>query len=132
VKVDAERVSVDRFDRGRAADRFAPEEALVAMIIGGVFEFHPKLRVGFLEAQNSWAPGLLSRIEWDYPQYRDSHAPCLALTPREYFRRNCWPPWKGASLRSRLPRGSSAPTASASPPTTRTSTPTSRTSPRTS
>jgi len=61
VKVDAERVSVDRFDRGRAADRFAPEEALVAMIIGGVFEFHPKLRVGFLEAQNSWAPGLLSR-----------------------------------------------------------------------
>jgi len=28
--------------------------------------------VGFLEAQNSWAPGLLSRIEWDYPHYRET------------------------------------------------------------
>jgi hypothetical protein len=66
------------------------------MIIGGVFEFHPRLRVGFLEAQNSWVPGLLSRIEWDYPQYRDSHAPYLSLTPREYFRRNCWAAVEGS------------------------------------
>src|SRR5260370_20709856 len=66
------------------------QQAMVAMIIGGVFEFHPRLRVGFLEAQNSWAPGVLSRIKWDYPQYRDSHAPYLTLTPKEYFRRNCW------------------------------------------
>src|SRR6266545_4316715 len=69
---------------------------MIAMIIGGVFEFHPRLRVGFLEAQNSWVPGLLSRIEWDYPQYRDSHAPYLALTPREYFRRNCWAAVEGS------------------------------------
>ena len=46
--------------------------------------------MGFLEAQNSWAPGLLTRIEWDYANYRDSHAPYLSLTPKEYFRRNCW------------------------------------------
>src|SRR5438309_1212592 len=72
------------------------QQALIAMLIGGVFEFHPKLRVGFLEAQNSWAPGLLSRIEWDYPQYRDSHAPYLSLTPREYFRRNCWAAVEGS------------------------------------
>src|SRR5256886_15822087 len=70
--------------------------ALIAMIIGGVFEFHPGLRVGFLEAQNSWAPGVLSRIEWDYPQYRDSHAPYLSMTPREYFRRNCWAAVEGS------------------------------------
>ena len=72
------------------------QQALIAMIIGGVFEFHPKLRVGFLEAQNSWVPGLLSRIEWDYPQYRDTHAPYLSLTPREYFRRNCWAAVEGS------------------------------------
>src|SRR5207247_974162 len=72
------------------------QQAMIAMIIGGVFEFHPGLRVGFLEAQNSWVPGLLSRIEWDYPQYRDSHAPYLALTPREYFRRNCWAAVEGS------------------------------------
>src|SRR5438046_290062 len=78
------------FYRHVASHWIEMQQALIAMIIGGVFEFHPKLRVGFLEAQNSWVPGLLSRIEWDYPQYRDSHAPYLSLTPREYFRRNCW------------------------------------------
>ena len=41
-------------------------------------------------------PGLLSRIEWDYPQYRDSHAPYLTLTPKEYFRRNCWAAVEGS------------------------------------
>jgi hypothetical protein len=66
------------------------------MMIGGVFEFHPKLRVAFLECQNSWVPGLLSRIEWDYPQYRESHAPYLSLTPKEYFRRNCWAAVEGS------------------------------------
>ena len=68
----------NRFYRHVASHWIEMQQALIAMIIGGVFEFHPKLRVGFLEAQNSWVPGLLSRIEWDYPQYRDSHAPYLA------------------------------------------------------
>jgi predicted TIM-barrel fold metal-dependent hydrolase len=86
----------NRFYRHVASHWIEMQLALVAMIIGGVFEFHPKLRVGFLEAQNSWAPGLLSRIEWDYPQYRDSHAPYLSLTPREYFRRNCWAAVEGS------------------------------------
>jgi predicted TIM-barrel fold metal-dependent hydrolase len=65
----------NRFYRHVASHWIEMQQALIAMIIGGVFEFHPKLRVGFLEAQNSWVPGLLSRIEWDYPQYRDTHAP---------------------------------------------------------
>jgi predicted TIM-barrel fold metal-dependent hydrolase len=86
----------NRFYRHVASHWIEMQQALIAMIIGGVFEFHPKLRVGFLEAQNSWVPGLLSRIEWDYPQYRDSHAPYLALTPKEYFRRNCWAAVEGS------------------------------------
>ncbi len=86
----------NRFYRHVASHWIEMQQALIAMIIGGVFEFHPRLRVGFLEAQNSWAPGLLSRIEWDYPQYRDSHAPYLSLTPREYFRRNCWAAVEGS------------------------------------
>jgi uncharacterized protein len=86
----------NRFYRHVASHWIEMQQSLIAMIIGGVFEFHPKLRVGFLEAQNSWVPGLLSRIEWDYPQYRDSHAPYLALTPREYFRRNCWAAVEGS------------------------------------
>lgn len=86
----------NRFYRHVASHWIEMQQALVAMMIGGVFEFHPKLRVGFLEAQNSWVPGLLSRIEWDYPQYRESHAPYLTLTPKEYFRRNCWAAVEGS------------------------------------
>ena len=86
----------NRFYRHVASHWIEMQHALIAMVIGGVFEFHPKLRVGFLEAQNSWVPGLLSRIEWDYPQYRDTHAPYLSMTPKEYFRRNCWAAVEGS------------------------------------
>jgi len=86
----------NRFYRHVAAHWIEMQQALIAMIIGGVLEFHPKLRVAFLECQNSWVPGLLSRIEWDYPQYRESHAPYLSLTPKEYFRRNCWAAVEGS------------------------------------
>jgi uncharacterized protein len=86
----------NRFYRHVASHWIEMQQALIAMIIAGVFEFHPKLRVAYLEAQNSWVPGILSRIEWDYPQYRDSHAPYLSLTPKEYFRRNCWAAVEGS------------------------------------
>ncbi len=86
----------NRFYRHVASHWIEMQQSLIAMMIGGVFEFHPKLRVGFLESQNSWVPGLLSRIEWDYPQYRETHAPYLSLTPKEYFRRNCWAAIEGS------------------------------------
>jgi uncharacterized protein len=86
----------NRFYRHVASHWIEMQHALIAMMVGGVFEFHPKLRVAFLECQNSWVPGLLSRIEWDYPQYRESHAPYLTLTPKEYFRRNCWAAVEGS------------------------------------
>ena len=86
----------NRFYRHVASHWIEMQQALIAMIVGGVFEFHTRLRVGFLEAQNSWAPGLLTRIEWDYANYRDSHAPYLSLTPKEYFRRNCWAAVEGS------------------------------------
>ncbi len=72
------------------------QQALIAQIVSGVFELHAKLRVGYLEAQNSWVPGLPSRIERDYANYRDSHAPYLSLTPKEYFQRNCWDALEGS------------------------------------
>jgi uncharacterized protein len=86
----------NRFYRHVASHWIEMQQALIAMVIGGVFEFHPKLRVAFLESQNSWVPGLLTRIENDYPQYRESHAPYLSLTPKEYFRRNCWAAVEGS------------------------------------
>ena len=86
----------NRFYRHVGSHWLEMQQALIAMMIGGVFEFHPNLRVGFLESQNSWVPGLLTRIEADYPQYRESHAPYLTLKPKEYFRRNCWAAVEGS------------------------------------
>ena len=86
----------NRFYRHVASHWIEMQQCMIAMIIGGVFEFYPKLRVGYLEAQNSWVPGILTRIEWDYPQYRDSHASYLSLTPKEYFQRNCWAAVEGS------------------------------------
>ena len=86
----------NRFYRHVASHWIEMQQALIAMLIAGVFEFYPKLRVGYLESQNSWVPGILTRIEWDYPQYRDSHAPYLSLTPKEYFERNCWAAVEGS------------------------------------
>ena len=86
----------NRFYRHVASHWIEMQQALIAMLIGGVFEFHPTLRVGFLEAQNSWVPGILTRIEWDYPQYHESHAPYLSLMPKEYFRRSCWAAVEGS------------------------------------
>ena len=86
----------NRFYRHVASHWIEMQQAMIAMIIGGVFEFHPRLRVGFLEAHNSWVPGLLTRIEWDYPQYQETHAPYLTMTPKEYFRRNCWAAVEGS------------------------------------
>ncbi len=86
----------NRFYRHVASHWIEMQQTLIAMLIAGVFEFYPKLRVGYLEAQNSWVPGILTRIEWDYPQYRESHAPYLSLTPKEYFQRNCWAAVEGS------------------------------------
>ena len=86
----------NRFYRHVASHWMEMQQALIGMLIAGVFEFYPTLRVGYLESQNSWVPGILTRIEWDYPQYRDSHAPYLSLTPMEYFQRNCWATVEGS------------------------------------
>jgi predicted TIM-barrel fold metal-dependent hydrolase len=84
-----------RFGENRAMRHVAShctemQLALIALIIGGVFEFHPSLKVCFLEAQSWWVPGLLGRMESDLEDYRDADAPFLQLSPFEYWRRNCF------------------------------------------
>ena len=77
-------------------------QAMIAQIIGRrSSSFIPGSRVGYLEAQSWWVPGLLNRIEWDCANYRDTHAPYLSLTPKEYFQRNCWASVEGSEPRSR-------------------------------
>jgi len=66
--------------------------ALVSLVGGGVLERFPSVRVAFLEANCSWVPWILWRMDdvlepttWAGLQHRD-----LKLKPSEYFRRQCY------------------------------------------
>jgi predicted TIM-barrel fold metal-dependent hydrolase len=82
-----------------------PYRALWFLILGGVLERFPRLRVGFTEQLASWVPYELRRLDDIFhdrsftavnrlASIRDR----LSLTPIEYWRRNCF---VGASFMSR-------------------------------
>jgi hypothetical protein len=49
-----------RFMRHVASHSTGMQLALIALILGGILEFYPRLKVAFLEAQSWWVPGLLA------------------------------------------------------------------------
>jgi predicted TIM-barrel fold metal-dependent hydrolase len=62
-----------------------------SMILGGVLERFPKLKVAFLEANCAWVPWWLWRMEEHYELTGEWDAPTrLSLSPQEYFRRQCY------------------------------------------
>ncbi len=84
-----QRFGSNRFMRHVASHPTEMQLALIAMMIGGVFEFHPKLNVAFLEAQSWWVPGVLDRMTWDLQHHR-AHVPFLKMSFLEYWQRNCY------------------------------------------
>lgn len=66
-----------------------PMYACVSMTAGAVFERFPHLRAGFLEANCSWAPWLLGRLDDHYEWKGYIENPELKRKPSEYFQSNC-------------------------------------------
>ncbi len=62
----------------------------VSFIGGGVLERFPNLKVGFLEANCSWAPWLVWRLDEHFELSGRFESPELKLEPREYFQRQCY------------------------------------------
>ena len=56
---------------------------------GGILERHPKLKVAFLEANCSWLPWLLWRLDESYELEGDLCMPELTTEPSKYFKRQC-------------------------------------------
>jgi len=56
---------------------------------GGILQRHPKLKVAFLEANCSWLPWLLWRLDEAYELEGDLHMQELTMPPSEYFKRQC-------------------------------------------
>jgi predicted TIM-barrel fold metal-dependent hydrolase len=64
--------------------------ALTALVLGGVFERHPGLRVAFFECNAEWMLYWMHRMDATYPYLKEDYAPYLAMKPSDYVRRNCW------------------------------------------
>jgi predicted TIM-barrel fold metal-dependent hydrolase len=65
--------------------------ACMDLIVGGVLERHPKLRVVFLESGAGWAPWWLERMDEHWAGYFGPvDAPYLRTKPSAYFSRQCY------------------------------------------
>ena len=65
--------------------------SLAHMILSGVFERYPKLQVGSVEMEVSWAPHFLDRLDYTYAQRPPGdywHRYQEPMLPSDYFHRN--------------------------------------------
>jgi uncharacterized protein len=67
-----------------------PMMAAVCFCAGGVFERFPRLRLGLLEANCSWAPWFFGRLDDHYTDYIGKFEVKLSKKPSEYFLTNCY------------------------------------------
>ena len=75
------------------------------MIFSGVFERYPKLRVGSVEHELSWAPHFLDRLDYTYTQriQREGyHRYKEDMLPSDYFHRNVFRGFQEDALGIRL------------------------------
>jgi predicted TIM-barrel fold metal-dependent hydrolase len=63
--------------------------ALGSFCAGGVLARHSRLRIAFLEANCSWLPWLLWRLDEGWEREGDIWAPDLSMAPSAYFKRQC-------------------------------------------
>ena len=66
----------------------ASENYLAALVLGGVFERHPRLRFGVIELTSMWLPNLVERMELCNYALSGKPEGNLPLRPSEYVARN--------------------------------------------
>jgi predicted TIM-barrel fold metal-dependent hydrolase len=66
------------------------QSAVLSMIVRGVFERFPRLRVAYMEAGCGWLPSWLHRIDEHLELAGAAEAPELTMSATDYFRRSCW------------------------------------------
>jgi len=74
----------------RATKAFYPALSMCDMIFSGVFERHPRLTLAIVEFELSWAPHLLTTMEYTY---RERHEEAIyrfkdGMRPSDFFHRN--------------------------------------------
>jgi uncharacterized protein len=64
--------------------------AMLSLVVQGVFERHPGLRVAFMESGCAWLPAWLHRLDEHAELVGWKDAPDLAQKPSDYFKRQCF------------------------------------------
>jgi predicted TIM-barrel fold metal-dependent hydrolase len=64
--------------------------AMGSMIVGGVLERFPGLKVAFLEGNCGWLPWWLHRLDDQWQKYGGGETIRLNALPSEYFKRQCF------------------------------------------
>jgi predicted TIM-barrel fold metal-dependent hydrolase len=83
----------DRFDTWYASHvvshPFEMMLAILGLIVEGVFDRHPGLRVGILESGTGWLPWWLHRIDEHHELFGPQERPNMTRRPSEYFAEHC-------------------------------------------
>lgn len=68
------------------------QDVIGTMLLGGVFERHPRLKIVCVEADAGWVPHYMYRMDHAYERHRNWLPPGQALSklPSEYFRENVY------------------------------------------
>jgi predicted TIM-barrel fold metal-dependent hydrolase len=74
----------------RATKAFYPALSMCDMIFSGVFERHPRLMLAIVEFELSWAPNVITMMDYTY---RERHGEAIyrfkdGMVPSDFFRRN--------------------------------------------
>jgi len=67
---------------------FEQMSACAGLILTGVLDRHPTLKLAFLESGSGWLPYWLERMDSHWDTWREL-LPALRMKPSEYFRRQC-------------------------------------------
>lgn len=67
---------------------FEQMSACAGLILNGVLDRHPKLKIVFLESGSGWLPYWLERMDSHWDTWRKI-LPAIRMKPSEYFKRQC-------------------------------------------
>jgi uncharacterized protein len=66
------------------------QNAVLSMLVNGVFERFPRLRCAYMECGCGWLPSWLHRIDEHLELAGANEFPELTMNATDYFKRNCW------------------------------------------
>jgi predicted TIM-barrel fold metal-dependent hydrolase len=70
--------------------QFYSRRAFAQMAYGGVFDRHPRLRLGFVEQRAGWVAEHLKDLDSCYRDPRRNYSDKPVKSPSEYWRKNCF------------------------------------------